>query len=167
MPLYIKLKILVEIGWNLILYKYLTHEEKMLVAYNEAVIAFQEDEVPIGAAAFLNNTLISKNHNRVIQNNDPTAHSELLVLQETALKINNYRLTDIEIYTTVEPCIMCFGGMIHSRIYKLVYGTNNLKWGFNKFLNAHNFNHKVLIVKNIMKNESKNIIENYFKNKRR
>lgn len=147
--------------------KYKTDNDKMLVAYNEAIVASQNDEVPIGSAAFLFDELIAKAHNSVINLTDPTAHAEIIVLKKVAKLLNNYRLLDIEIYSTVEPCIMCYGAMVHSRIKKIVYGTVNSKWGFSTFLNDAAFNHNITVVNNVLRDKCKSLMENYFKFKRR
>ena len=149
---------------------YKTDEEKMKVAYEQALLAYKKQEVPVGSASFLNNKLISKNHNRVIQTNDPTGHSEILVIKETAEILGNYRLDNVEVYTTIEPCIMCYGALIHSRIKRLVYAAGNQKWGFIKYLKSNEdymFNHKIKIHKGIMQKECKELIQKFFKIKRK
>ncbi|HOL48817.1 MAG TPA: nucleoside deaminase [bacterium] len=146
---------------------YKSDNEKMLVALKEAEKAFNKNEVPIGAAAFYNNSLIAKDYNKVIKFNNTMAHSEILVLKKCSKKFNNFRLNNIELFTTIEPCIMCFGALIHSRIKRLVYGANNPKFGFTKFIkNINLLNHKIEIKKNILHKECTQILKEFFKNKR-
>ena len=84
----------------------------MNIALEEASQAAVENEVPIGAVLVLNGELVSRDHNRTIQNNDPTAHAEILVLRSAAQELQNYRLLETVLYVTVEPCAMCAGALI-------------------------------------------------------
>jgi len=146
---------------------YKSDEEKMLVALKEAEKAFKKNEVPIGSAAFYNNFLIAKDYNKVIKLNNPIAHAELLVLKKCAAILNNFRLNEIELFTTIEPCIMCFGALIHSRIKRLVYGANNPKFGFTKFIkNINLLNHKIIISRNVLNNDCSQIMKKFFEEKR-
>jgi len=96
----------------------------LLMAYEQAQLALQSDEVPIGAVIVNNKEIIASNHNRIKEKRDPSAHAELLVIQQAAKIINNERLVDCELFTTLEPCVMCTGAIILSRIpvvYFLAY----------------------------------------------
>lgn len=149
--------------------KFISDFDKMNIAYSEAVKAFEENEVPVGTASFIENNLIAKNHNRIVKNNNPTGHSEILVLKETAELLKNYRLDNVEIFTTVEPCIMCVGAMIHSRIKRLVFGCQNRKWGFIKSIynfDEIKFNYKFKITEGIMEKECSVLMKKFFQNKR-
>src|SRR5262244_3696833 len=107
----------------------LTDEEYMRVALAEAARAAAEEEVPVGAIVVVNGEIKGRGHNRVIQLHDPTAHAEILALREAAQAIGNYRLLDATLYSTIEPCAMCAGAIIHARIGKLVYGATDEKAG--------------------------------------
>ena len=100
----------------------MTDEEFMAIALEEAKIAFQEDEIPIGAVLVKDGRIIARGHNRTITLKDPTAHAEIQALRSGALILNNYRLPETSLYVTVEPCIMCYGALIHARIGRLIYG---------------------------------------------
>lgn len=86
-------------------------------------------EIPVGALLVKDNQLIASGWNRSIENHDPTAHAEIMALQQAGSTLSNYRLLNTTLYVTLEPCIMCAGAMIHSRIGRLVYGAKDFKTG--------------------------------------
>lgn len=94
-----------------------------------ALRAQAEGEVPVGAILVLDNQVIGEGWNRSIGDNDPTAHAEIMALRQGGQVVQNYRLIDATLYVTLEPCVMCAGAMVHSRIRRLVYGANDLKTG--------------------------------------
>ncbi|MDA5488655.1 tRNA adenosine(34) deaminase TadA [Yersinia kristensenii] len=94
-----------------------------------ALRAQAEGEVPVGAILVLDNQVIGEGWNRSIGDNDPTAHAEIMALRQGGQAVQNYRLIDATLYVTLEPCVMCAGAMVHSRIRRLVYGANDLKTG--------------------------------------
>lgn len=94
-----------------------------------ALRAQAEGEVPVGAVLVLDNQMIGEGWNRSIGDNDPTAHAEIMALRQGGQAVQNYRLIDATLYVTLEPCVMCAGAMVHSRIRRLVYGANDLKTG--------------------------------------
>ncbi|WP_050115833.1 tRNA adenosine(34) deaminase TadA [Yersinia thracica] len=94
-----------------------------------ALRAQAEGEVPVGAVLVLDNQIIGEGWNRSISDNDPTAHAEIMALRQGGQAVQNYRLIDATLYVTLEPCVMCAGAMVHSRIRRLVYGANDLKTG--------------------------------------
>jgi tRNA(adenine34) deaminase len=99
---------------------YKTDEEKMKVALDQAKLAFDKNEVPVGAAIFdVNNNLICANHNRRELDNNPTAHAEMLVLQEAAKIIGSWRLENTTLAVTLEPDAMCAGAIVIARVKKL------------------------------------------------
>ena len=101
----------------------------MLLALKEAQKAFEIDEVPVGCVIVLNNKIIAKAHNKKEINNDPCGHAEILAIRKASKKLNNWRLEDCEIYVTIEPCIMCSGAIIQSRIKKVYFGASDNKGG--------------------------------------
>ena len=107
----------------------LTDQEIMALAIEEALQASQEGEVPVGAVLVSEGEVVAKNHNRSISFNDPTAHAEILVLREGASLLGNYRLTGCELYVTIEPCPMCAGAIVHSRLRRLIFGARDAKGG--------------------------------------
>lgn len=91
--------------------------------------AWDEGEVPVGAVLVLNNQVIGEGWNRPIGRHDPTAHAEIEALRQGGQALQNYRLLDTTLYVTLEPCVMCAGAMVHSRIGRLVFGARDLKAG--------------------------------------
>jgi tRNA(adenine34) deaminase len=143
----------------------------MQVAISEAKKGFVKNEVPVGAVCVIDNEIISQNHNQVITTSDASAHAEVLVLRETMKKIGNYRLPSAQLYITKEPCCMCCGLIIHARIKRVIIGTMDKKYGaalsvFN-LLNNNILNHKPELVCNIMAEETKSLLQNFFQQKRK
>lgn len=136
----------------------------------EARRAAEEGEIPIGAVAVLGDEILASDHNRSIQLNDPTAHAELRVLRATGQKLSNYRLGDVEIYVTIEPCAMCAGALIWARVKRLVYGARDAKFGavFSKagLLTPQLFNHDVEVVEGILADECRQLIQEFFRGRR-
>jgi tRNA(adenine34) deaminase len=143
-------------------------EDFMRMALGEAKIASEEEEVPIGAVLVLGD-LVVKNHNKVIQDSDPTAHAEIAVIREAAKKLGNYRLVGSTLYVTLEPCIMCVGAIIQARIDRLIFGAFDERYGavgsmFKSF--DMNFNHKPEIVSGVLATESSLLLSDFFKVRR-
>lgn len=104
-------------------------EEWMQYAMTLALKAQDEGEVPVGAVLVLDNRVIGEGWNRSIRHHDPTAHAEIMALRQGGCAVQNYRLIDATLYVTLEPCVMCAGAMIHSRIRRVVYGAADAKTG--------------------------------------
>ncbi len=142
----------------------------MKLALEQAELAFQADEVPVGAVVTDENGLIcGKGFNCPISTNDPTAHAEIMALRDAALFLKNYRLTGLTLYVTLEPCIMCFGAMIQARISRLVFGTVDKRSGVTRqlaFINEMNLNHSFVIDGPIMETECGSILTEFFRNRR-
>ena len=100
-------------------------EKWMRIALNEANLAMDENEIPVGAVLVKNDKLIAQSHNRPINKNDPTAHAEIELLRKAGEQQKNYRLIGSTLYVTLEPCAMCFGAMIHARIERIVFGASD------------------------------------------
>ena len=149
-----------------------SHEKYMQLALAEAQKAGQMGEVPVGAILVAEDgAILSSAHNRTIDLADPTAHAEILALREAALKINNYRLLNTTLYVTVEPCIMCMGAAVHSRISRVVFGTGDPKWGaagsLYNFAEDDRLNHRVEIIKGVCDGECRSLMQNFFRTKRK
>ena len=143
----------------------------MLEALKEAELAKLEDEVPIGCVIVKDNQIIARAHNQRETNNDPLGHAETLAIKKASEVLNDWQLVDCDLYVTIEPCIMCGGAIIQSRIRKVIYGAPDLKGGaFGSSINildAQNINHRPEIVKGILEEECTKIIKDYFKSKRK
>lgn len=133
--------------------------------------AESEGEVPVGAVVVLNDEVIGEGWNRPIIESDPTAHAEIMALRAAAQKMNNYRLLDTTLYVTLEPCIMCTGAIIHSRVKRVVYGADDPKAGATKsafnILGTDCLNHKVQVEPGVMAADCGNVLSEFFRNKRK
>ena len=123
------------------------------------------NEVPVGAIVTFKGEIIGKGYNQCIQNQDPTAHAEIIAMRAAAKYIGNYRLNECNLYVTLEPCLMCFGACVHARISKLIYGADDLKIGAVKpnleQTNSTKLNHKFEIVSGILKEECAEILSSF------
>ena len=145
----------------------MTEDEKwMNLAIEQAIKAQDEDEVPVGAVLVKDGLLIAKAHNQPISTNDATAHAEIQVLRKAGIKLQNYRLTDVILYVTLEPCAMCLGAMMHARITRIVYGANDHKTGAcgssENLIKANCFNHKIHLTNGILEDECKQLLKKFF-----
>lgn len=148
-----------------------TDKKWMQKAIEAAEKAALIDEVPIGACLIdKDSNILAIAGNRTIIDNDPTAHAEILVLREAARKINNYRLTDTVLYTTIEPCAMCAGALINARIKRLVFGAHDIRFGavesVFQICDTSSLNHKIEITSGILANRCKKLMQDFFKAKR-
>ncbi len=136
-------------------------------AYALAMDAEARGEVPIGAILVSeNNEYLSGESNQVISLTDPSAHAEMLVLREAALKIGNYRLLNTTLYTTLEPCVMCAGAMVHARIKRLVFACRDPRAGAAgsvcNVLGGFPWNHQVEIDEGLKAHECSLLLKNFF-----
>lgn len=143
-------------------------EEKfMLEALKEAKKAYAKDEVPVGAVIVKDGKIIARGHNLKELKCDTTKHAEIISIQKASKKLQSWRLIDCEMYVTLEPCAMCAGAMIQSRISKLYFGASDLKTGavgsVLNLLEDYKFNHQVEFQGGILKNECENILKQFFK----
>ena len=145
-------------------------EKWMKIALNQANLAMNENEIPVGAILVKNGKLIAQSHNQPIKTNDPTAHAEIQLLRKAGVQQKNYRLIGSTIYVTLEPCTMCFGAMVHARIERIVFGASDPKTGVCGScinLNKENFfNHKISITGGVLENESSELLKLFFKSRR-
>ena len=136
----------------------------------EAKKALEKGEVPIGAVVVLGEDIIGRGYNQPISKNDPTAHAEIMALRDAAINLGNYRLTDTLVYTTLEPCLMCAGALVHARIKKLIYSASDPKSGVIEsnlnLMQSAFLNHKISYEGGILKEESSEILKNFFLKKR-
>jgi tRNA(adenine34) deaminase len=143
----------------------------MDMAIGEAKKAASCDEVPVGAVLIDDEgQILSAAHNLTITTHDATAHAEIRVLREGGQKQLNYRLLNTTLYVTIEPCVMCMGAMIHSRVKRLVYGAPDPKWGaagsLYNFGTDARFNHKIKVTGGVRLNECRELMRQFFKKRR-
>ncbi len=145
-------------------------EEYMELCLLEASKAWHEDEVPVGALITADDgTILSRAHNMTRAYNNPTAHAEIIAIEEASKIIGNYRLTRCSIFVTMEPCVMCAGAIIEARIKRLVFGCYDKKRGaFGSVidLNLLPLNHKVAVTGGILKEKSEHLLIEFFKARR-
>ena len=146
-------------------------EKWMKIAINEAHLAIDKNEIPVGAVIVKDNKLIAQAHNRPIMNNDPTAHAEIEALRMAGKKVRNYRIPKSTLYVTLEPCAMCFGAMIHARIDRVVFGASDFKSGVcgsTIDLSSESiFTHQISVSGGVLEHECKNILQSFFKLRRK
>lgn len=139
-------------------------EYYMKLAYKYAKLAYEKDEVPVGAVIVKNNIVLAKSYNLVETLTDVTAHAEMISITSATNKINSKYLVDCTLYVTLEPCAMCFEALIMSRISKIVYSVSDpKKGGISTQLKKK---HKILVSSGILQKESLDLIQKFFKKKR-
>jgi tRNA(adenine34) deaminase len=145
-------------------------EKWMQVAIDEANLAKNEDEVPVGAVIISDGRLIAQAHNQPISKNDPTAHAEIQVIRSAGEFMQNYRLVDTTLYVTLEPCLMCLGAIMHSRIHRLVFGAYDPKTGVcgscADLRNEKFFFHKLIIDNGILEKKCRELLLSFFSARR-
>jgi tRNA(adenine34) deaminase len=147
------------------------HDEQfMRLALVEAEAARQDGEVPVGAVIVLDDKIVSRGRNRVIGLSDPTAHAEVIALREAGIAIGNYRLTGAALYSTIEPCAMCAGAIVHARVERLVYGAADPKAGavvtHLGICTSDFLNHKVIVEGGILEVECRRMLQSFFRERR-
>jgi tRNA(adenine34) deaminase len=143
--------------------------EYMDIAIEEASFAEAEDEVPIGAVIVRDGKIIARAHNTREGSKCATHHAEILAIEKACEVLGGWRLPDTTLYVTLEPCAMCAGAIINARIPRVVYGAPDIRFGaFGSLLDLSEYplNHKPEIVRFIKKEETKNILGEYFRKKR-
>ncbi len=141
-------------------------QEAMALARHAAT----QNEVPVGAIVVKDNTIIGKGYNQPISLSDPTAHAEIQALRDAAQYLNNYRVTDSTLYVTIEPCAMCTGAIVHSRISRLVFGATEPKAGAvisqTQQLDGEHLNHKVEYMGGVCDKECSQMLSEFFARRR-
>ncbi len=148
----------------------MTDADFMTMALVEARRAFEEDEAPVGAVLVIQGEIIARAHNAPIRLSDPSAHAEMLAIRKACEKTGNYRLTEAELYVTLEPCIMCAGAILQARIKRVVFGTRDPKSGavvsLYQSLTDKRLNHQVEITEGVLQPECGEILSRFFRQKR-
>jgi tRNA(adenine34) deaminase len=142
----------------------------MQLALEEARASAEAGEVPIGAVLIHEGNVLARARNRTIQDNDPTAHAEIVAIRESAQLLGNYRLTATTLYVTLEPCAMCAGAIIQARIPRLVYGADDPKGGAFRscfeVLTSPKLNHRVEVTPGLLAQESASLLQAFFSSRR-
>lgn len=153
-------------------YLYMKHSDEyyMKLALKQAMKAKQKDEVPVGAVIVKDDVVIARGYNLRESSFDPTSHAEINAIRKACKKMKSWRLEGATIYVTVEPCSMCAGAILWTRIKRVVYGAKDLKGGalgttYNLY-EIKNLNHYPEITSGVLKDECSSLISDFFKEKR-
>ena len=142
----------------------------MRMALDEARLAAERGEVPIGAVVAIDGILIARAGNRTIGECDPTAHAEMVALREAARRIGNHRLIGANVYVTVEPCAMCAGALVQSRAARLIYGAEEPKGGAVRSCFAifehPAVNHRMEVINNVLAADAAALLKDFFVSRR-
>lgn len=142
----------------------------MWQALKESQKAYNLDEVPIGALIVQNNKIVGRGHNMRETQKNPILHAEIVAIQDASVKLGGWRLPNCTLYVTIEPCPMCAGAILQSRINRLVYGAPDLKAGcagtLYNLLEDARFNHRTEVISGILKDDCASIIKQFFAGKR-
>jgi tRNA(adenine34) deaminase len=132
--------------------------------------ALEMEEVPVGAVVVFEGRIVGRGWNRNISDSDPSAHAEIVALREAGATMGNHRLGDCELFVTIEPCTMCAGAMVHARIKRLVYGSDDPKAGavssVIQVVNHPQLNHKLQVRSGVLAGRSRELLETFFKSRR-
>jgi len=146
------------------------HEEFMRAALEQARLAIDAGEVPIGAVVVIAGQIVARAFNQPIRAVDPTAHAEVLALRAAAQQIGNYRLTGARLYVTVEPCLMCVGALVHARITEVVFGAVEPRSGaLVSTVRGHEIaglNHRITVTGGVLESDCRDLIQQFFREKR-
>ncbi len=142
----------------------------MREALREAEGALSDGEVPVGAVVVEGKRIIGRGRNSTVRLSDPSAHAEIMAIRDAAEKKGNYRLPEADIYVTIEPCVMCAGAIVNTRIGRLFYGAADPKGGavdsLYKILGDTRLNHRVEVTAGILEEECSELMAKFFKDKR-
>jgi len=145
-------------------------EKFMRRAIALAEVAQSHNEIPVGAVLVYDGKIIGEGFNQSIMNNDPSAHAEMMAIRDAGKNIANYRLLDCTLYVTLEPCCMCAGLLVHSRIKQLIFASNDLKTGAAgsafALLNHQQHNHQVAAKSGLLADECSTMLSAFFKRRR-
>lgn len=148
----------------------MSDQDYMREALVEAQKAYDKGEIPIGALLVKGGEIISRAHNQREEEHDPTAHAEVLAIREAGKKLGGWRLPDTTLYVTIEPCPMCAGALVQSRVPRLVYGARDVKAGAVHSLYTitedPRLNHRLEVTGGILAEEAADIMRKFFKSRR-
>ena len=145
-------------------------ERWMQEALRAAQRALDAAEVPVGAVVVRDGKIVGRGFNRNLSDSDPTAHAEIVAIREAGALLGNYRLSDCDLYATIEPCAMCAGAMVHARIRRLIYGADDPKAGaVHSALHVANhpsLNHRMEIRRGVLAGSCAEILQEFFRSRR-
>lgn len=148
----------------------MTHEDFMKQAIVQAKKAYKNDEVPVGAVIVHNGKIIGKGYNKKEKKHCSIYHAEIVAIQNACKKIKDWRLSDCTMYVTMEPCCMCAGAIVNHRIKHVVFGVSEQNFGACgsgiDLLNNQTLNTKIVTDKGVCENECKQLLQDFFKQKR-
>ncbi len=147
-----------------------TDEDFMKEALKEAHLALEEDEVPVGAVIVHSGRIVARAHNQRETLQDPTAHAEMIALTQAAAAVGRWRLTDMTIYVTLEPCAMCAGALVLARMGRLVFAARDPKTGacvsLYRIIQDERLNHRVKVTEGVLQQESADLLKAFFQKRR-
>jgi len=142
----------------------------MALAMAQARLAFAADEVPVGAVVVRAGEVVASASNRVRSDLDPTAHAEILALRAAAARVGFVRLTDCVVYSTLEPCFMCAGALVHARVQRVVWAVRDPKFGgcvsLGRVLDHPGANHRVAFEEGLLADEARELLQEFFRARR-
>lgn len=142
----------------------------MRVALAEASVAFDNDEVPVGAAVVIDDVVVATGNNRCIADSDPSAHAEIVALRAACAAEKNYRLSGATLYVSLEPCIMCIGAIVQARVRRVVFAAYDMKAGalgsVEDLSQSKAANHRFEINGGLLADESQRLLERFFSTRR-
>ena len=142
----------------------------MAAALEQAALARDAGEVPVGAVVAVDGEIVGRGFNQPIGASDPTAHAEIVALRDAAGRLGNYRLTGAVLCVTIEPCLMCVGALVHARVGRLVYGAAEPKSGAVvssvRAGELPGLNHRFAVVSGVREDECRELVQTFFKGKR-
>jgi tRNA(adenine34) deaminase len=148
----------------------MTDESYLRAAIDEALAAERDGEVPVGAVVVYEGAIVGRGNNRVLRDNDPTAHAEIVAMRAAGQALGNYRLENCTLYVTLEPCAMCAGAILHARIKRLVYAATDPKAGacgsVLSVMNHPQLNHKAEVEAGLLAEECGSLLTNFFRARR-
>ena len=143
----------------------------MKLALEEATAAAAEGEIPVGAVVISDGEIVGRGNNRNSREDDPTAHAEIVALRDAATRIANHRIPGCTLYSTIEPCAMCAGAMVHARIKRLVYGADDPKAGAAgsvlEVINHPRLNHKIEVTNGVLGADCAELLRKFFQKRRK
>ncbi|MDX3774380.1 tRNA adenosine(34) deaminase TadA [Chromatiaceae bacterium AAb-1] len=148
----------------------MTDQHWMQHAIQLAMKAEEQGEVPVGAVVVKDNQVLGEGWNQMISSHDPSAHAEMLAIRQAAAVTGNYRLADCTLYVTLEPCCMCAGAIVHSRIKRLVYGAGDYKTGaagsIMNIVQHQRLNHQADITAGVLAEQCAEMLSAFFQRRR-